>query len=208
MSRIGNKIIALPKGVTVTVGDQVTVKGPKGELSRPLVTGTTISVDGDVVTVARTGDSRTLRANHGLMRSLLNNMVIGVSAGFEKRLEILGVGYKAQSKGSEVVFNLGYSHPINYKVPDGITVDVDKQGKISVKGIDKRLQSSVDSVRQMPTRAKACGTKVSTSASRPARPRRHKVGSSWEKPVLVCSSVNAVRSPSGKTFLARPSVRA
>ena len=139
MSRIGSKSIALPKGVTVTVGDHVTVKGPKGELSRPLVAGTTISVDGDVVSVARTGDSRSFRANHGLMRSLLNNMVIGVSAGFEKRLEILGVGYKAQSKGSEVVFNLGYSHPINYKVPAGITVDVDKQGKISVKGIDKEV---------------------------------------------------------------------
>ena len=139
MSRIGNKPIALPKGVTVTVADGVTVKGPKGELTRALVDGTSVAVENDTVTVARASDSRTHRANHGLMRSLLNNMVIGVSAGFERRLEILGVGYKAQSKGSEVVFNLGYSHPINYKVPDGVTVDVDKQGKISVKGIDKEI---------------------------------------------------------------------
>ena len=139
MSRIGNKSIALPKGVSVTVGDQVTVKGPKGELSRPVVDGIAVSVDGDVVKVDRTGDTRVHRANHGLMRSLINNMVTGVSAGFERRLEILGVGYKAQSKGKEVVFNLGYSHPINFKVPEGITVDVDKQGKISVKGIDKEV---------------------------------------------------------------------
>ena len=135
MSRIGNKPIALPKGVTVTVGDSVTVKGPKGELTRVLVEGTTVSVDGEIVTVSRATDSRTHRANHGLMRSLLHNMVTG----FERRLEILGVGYKAQARGKQVVFNLGYSHPINFKVPDGITVDVDKQGKISVKGIDKEV---------------------------------------------------------------------
>ena len=136
MSRIGNQPISLPKGVTVTVTDSVTVKGPKGELSRPLVDGTAVKVENDILVVSRASDSRTHRANHGLMRALINNMVIGVSAGFERRLEILGVGYKAQSKGSEVVFNLGYSHPINYKVPAGITVDVDKQGKISVKGIE------------------------------------------------------------------------
>lgn len=139
MSRIGNKSIALPKGVTVTTGDTLTVKGPKGELSRGLVAGTTVTVEGESLRVGRASDSRTHRANHGLMRSLLNNMVIGVSAGFERRLEILGVGYKAQSRGSMVVFNLGYSHPINYKVPDGITVDVDKKGKITIKGIDKEV---------------------------------------------------------------------
>jgi large subunit ribosomal protein L6 len=139
MSRIGNQPISLPKGVTVTVTDSVTVKGPKGELNRPLVDGTAVKVENDILVVSRSSDSRTHRANHGLMRALINNMVIGVSAGFERRLEILGVGYKAQSKGSEVVFNLGYSHPINYKVPAGITVDVDKQGKISVKGIDKEV---------------------------------------------------------------------
>ena len=139
MSRIGNKPIALPKGVTVTVADGITVKGPKGELTRALVDGTSVAVENDTLTVVRASDSRTHRANHGLMRSLLNNMVIGVSAGFERRLEILGVGYKAQSKGSEVVFNLGYSHPINYKVPEGVTVDVDKQGKITIKGIDKEV---------------------------------------------------------------------
>ena len=139
MSRIGNQPISLPKGVTVTVTDSVTVKGPKGELSRPLVDGTAVKVENNILVVSRASDSRTHRANHGLMRALINNMVIGVSAGFERRLEILGVGYKAQSKGSEVVFNLGYSHPINYKVPAGITVDVDKQGKISVKGIDKEV---------------------------------------------------------------------
>jgi len=139
MSRIGNKPIVLPKGVTVTVGDAVTIKGPKGELSRGVVDGTSVAVEDGKILVSRATDSRTHRANHGLMRSLLNNMVTGVSAGFERRLEILGVGYKAQSRGKEVVFNLGYSHPINFKVPEGITVDVDKQGKISVKGIDKEV---------------------------------------------------------------------
>jgi len=139
MSRIGNKSIAIPKGVTVTAGDMLTVKGPKGELSRVIVAGITVTVEGDVCRVGRESDSRTHRANHGLMRSLLNNMVLGVSAGFERRLEILGVGYKAQSRGNQVVFNLGYSHPINYAVPAGITVDVDKQGKITIKGIDKEV---------------------------------------------------------------------
>ena len=123
----------------MTVGANVIVKGPKGELSRSIVDGTSVAVEDGQVLVSRATDSRTHRANHGLMRSLLNNMVTGVSAGFERRLEILGVGYKAQARGKEVGFNLGYSHPINFKVPDGITVDVDKQGKISVKGIDKEV---------------------------------------------------------------------
>ena len=139
MSRIGNKSIDIPNGVTVTVTEVVTVKGPKGELSRPLVDGTAVAVDGEVIRVTRASDSRTHRANHGLMRSLVNNMVVGVSAGFERRLQILGVGYKAQSSGGKVVFNLGYSHPINYKIPDGITVDVDKANMVTIKGSDKEV---------------------------------------------------------------------
>lgn len=139
MSRIGNKSIDIPKGVTVTVTEMVTVKGPKGELSRSLVDGTAVIVEGEVIRVTRASDSRTHRANHGLMRSLVNNMVVGVSAGFERRLQILGVGYKAQSSGGKVVFNLGYSHPINYKVPDGITVDVDKANMVTIKGSDKEV---------------------------------------------------------------------
>jgi large subunit ribosomal protein L6 len=139
MSRIGNKSIDIPNGVTVTVTEVVTVKGPKGELSRPLVDGTAVAVDGEVIRVTRASDSRTHRANHGLMRSLVNNMVVGVSAGFERRLQILGVGYKAQSSGGKVVFNLGYSHPINYKIPAGITVDVDKSNMVTIKGSDKEV---------------------------------------------------------------------
>lgn len=139
MSRIGTKTIDIPKGVTVTVTEMVTVKGPKGELSRPLVDGTAVAVEGELIRVTRASDSRTHRANHGLMRSLVNNMVVGVSAGFERRLQILGVGYKAQSKDGKVLFNLGYSHPINYDIPAGITVDVDKANVVTIKGIDKEV---------------------------------------------------------------------
>lgn len=137
MSRIGKLPIPVPKGVSVTLGDVITVKGPKGELQRPIVAGVSISETDGVLQVERDSDHRVHRANHGLMRALLNNMVVGVTSGFEKKLEIIGVGYKAENKGSGVLFNLGYSHPIDYTPPAGVKVTVDKNTKLTVSGIDK-----------------------------------------------------------------------
>ena len=138
MSRIGNKPVAVPSGVTVTAGDgQLTVKGPKGELSQKIAEGITFEIEGDVAKVNRSNDSKPYRANHGLMRALLNNMVTGVSQGFERKLEINGVGYKASTQGNKAVFNLGYSHPIEFPFPEGVKVAVDKNTLVTVTGIDK-----------------------------------------------------------------------
>jgi large subunit ribosomal protein L6 len=138
MSRVGSKPIPIPKDVTVTVTDtEVTVKGPKGQLKRVVVSGVGLEVSGEAVSVSRENDTSQYRANHGLMRSLVNNMVLGVSKGFEKNLEIIGVGYKASVQGNKAVFNLGYSHPIQFPFPDGVTIAIDKNTKVRVTGIDK-----------------------------------------------------------------------
>ncbi|HJN74966.1 MAG TPA: 50S ribosomal protein L6 [Myxococcota bacterium] len=143
MSRIGNKPIEIPKGVTVTLGDVIGVKGPKGELSQALVEGISGSIEGDTLVFVRASDHRKHRANHGLMRALVANMVTGVTTGFERKLEIIGVGYKATTKGKGVVFNLGYSHPIGFTPPTGVTVSVEKNTKITVTGIDKAAVGQV-----------------------------------------------------------------
>jgi len=138
MSRIGKLPIAVPKGVTVTIDDGVVVKGPKGTLQRPLVAGITVNQEGDQLVCVRSDDSRTQRANHGLMRALLNNMVIGVTQGFVRKLQIQGVGYKAELRGSALLLQVGFSHPIDFPAPDGIKFDVDKaKTTITVSGIDK-----------------------------------------------------------------------
>jgi len=143
MSRIGNKPIEVPKGVTVTLGDVITVKGPKGELSQSGVEGVTAALDEGVLTFTRESNHRSHRANHGLMRALVANMVHGVTKGFERKLEIIGVGYKAENKGNKVVFNLGYSHTIDFEPPKGVSVAVDKNTKITVAGIDKAAVGQV-----------------------------------------------------------------
>jgi large subunit ribosomal protein L6 len=144
MSRIGKKPVALPGGVTVTVNaDELAVKGPKGNLSRKIVDGITITQEDNSVVVHRANDTSEQRARHGLMRALLANMVTGVSTGFEKKLQIIGVGYKADVKGKSLVMNLGFSHPINYPVPAGIQISVDKGTEISVKGADKEQVGQV-----------------------------------------------------------------
>ncbi len=138
MSRVGLKPIQIPSGVTVSVdGGTVTVKGPKGTIIKELPTHCDINQEGDVLKVTRPADTRLHRCMHGLTRSLLNNMVVGVSEGFAKNLEIVGVGFKAESKGKELVLNLGFSHPINFALPDGITVEVPEPTKIRVVGIEK-----------------------------------------------------------------------
>jgi len=146
MSRIGNQPVVLPKGVTFAVADgAMRVQGPKGSLQRKIVAGVNFAEEGGAVVVRREGDSPQHRAYHGLMRALLNNMVTGVSKGFERRLEIVGVGYKAELRGSSVVLNLGYSHPIEYAFPPGIHVQVEKNTKLVVSGIDKEQVGQVAS---------------------------------------------------------------
>ena len=138
MSRIGKKTIAVPKGVTVTLdGQNITVKGPKGELSVTIAEPITVSLEDGVVTVARPDDERESRSLHGLSRTLINNMIIGVTDGYSKGLEIVGTGYRVQAKGQDLEFALGYSHPVPVKAPQGITFTVEGN-KVTVAGIDKQ----------------------------------------------------------------------
>ena len=139
MSRIGKMPIAVPAGVTVEVAENnlVTVKGPKGTLERVLPVEMEIKVEGGEVTVNRPNDLKRMKALHGLTRTLINNMVVGVTDGYEKKLEVNGVGYRAQKQGKKLTLSLGYSHPVEMQDPDGIETVVDGQNIIIVKGIDK-----------------------------------------------------------------------
>ncbi|HEY8131269.1 MAG TPA: 50S ribosomal protein L6 [Thermoanaerobaculia bacterium] len=140
MSRIGNKPIPVPKGVEITKeGNAVLVKGPKGSLTTPVVPGIEVKIENNVVAFARKDNEGKSRAAHGLMRALVANNVLGVTQGFKKELDIVGVGYRAEVKGKEVVFQLGYSHPVRFPIPKGIDIAVDgKTGHITVTGIDKQ----------------------------------------------------------------------
>ena len=139
MSRIGIRPIELPAGVEVTVDDNnfVTVKGPKGELSQQVSKLLSVEVKDGVVEVSRDDDAKEKRSQHGLARTLIHNMVIGVSEGFEKKLIMEGVGYGAEKKGDTLVMRLGFSHPVEMKDPEGITTEVPSATEIVVKGIDK-----------------------------------------------------------------------
>jgi len=145
MSRIGRMPVVVPSGVDVAIdGSLVTVKGPKGTLSHTVVTPITVSKEDGVLTVTRPDDERESRARHGLTRTLVNNMVVGVTEGYEKNLEIVGVGYRVLSKGpTELEFQLGYSHSITFKAPEGITFTVDGPTRLGVQGIDKQLVGEV-----------------------------------------------------------------
>jgi len=146
MSRVGKKIIDLPKGVEFTVeGSNVTVKGPKGTLSRNIPDGISISLDGSSVLVKRVSDENNFRALHGLYRSLLSNMVTGVSRGFERRLELSGVGYRASKQGNKLVMQVGFSHPVTFDPPAGIEFKVEGQDKVVVSGPDKELVGEIAS---------------------------------------------------------------
>lgn len=140
MSRIGRLPIALPAGVSVDVSDinVVTVKGPKGELTEKINPAITVAVDGAVLTVTRPNDEKENRALHGLSRALIANMVKGVTEGFTRTLEIVGVGYRAQKNGNKLVLSMGYSHPVEVVEGDGITFDVPTPNSIIVKGISKQ----------------------------------------------------------------------
>ena len=145
MSRIGKSPIPVPSGVDVTIaGSHVIVKGPKGSLERELPGGVTVRQDGEELIVERPDEERESKAMHGLSRSLLNNMVIGVTEGFRKELEIVGVGYRAQPKGkNRLELQLGFSHPIEVQAPDGIEFDVPQPTSVAVIGIDKQVVGQV-----------------------------------------------------------------
>jgi len=144
MSRVGKAPIELPSGVEVTVdGDVVLVKGPKGDLSETLDLRISTSVDDGVVTLTRVDDERETRALHGLSRALVNNMVIGVSEGYQKELTAVGVGYRAALKGMTLELQVGFSHPVLVEAPDGIEFEVPEPTKIFVRGIDKQLVGQI-----------------------------------------------------------------
>ena len=146
MSRIGKQPIALPPKVKVEVkGQQVLIEGPKGKLKFELPKRTSLKVDKETVVVSRDGDDAQAKALHGLSRALINNMVRGVSEGFVKKLEIQGVGFKAAVQGKVVNMNLGYSHPINYPIPDQIKVTVEETTKLTIEGPDRQLVGRVAS---------------------------------------------------------------
>lgn len=139
MSRIGNKPVQIPAGVEVAVnGNKVVVKGPKGQLELDVFEKLTINVEDNVLTVSRPDDERETRARHGLTRALIHNMVVGVSEGFEKKLELAGVGYRVQQKGKNLEFSLGFSHPVIVEAPEGITFEVPDNTHVNVKGINKQ----------------------------------------------------------------------
>ena len=166
MSRIGSKTIAVPAGVKVTVADAaVVVEGKLGKLNIELPEGINVAVENDTVAVTRTGDQ--YKALHGLVRSLINNAVIGVLNGYRKELLIVGVGYKATLAGNKLTLNLGYSHTIEYIVPEGIKMTITDGTKITIDGYDKQLVGEVAaSIRRFkkpePSRAKACVMRMNT----------------------------------------------
>lgn len=150
MSRIGNNPITIPNGVTVEVKNggefghqEIVVNGPKGNLTRSLRKGITAQVADGKVTFTRESETKQMKSYHGLYRSLVNNMVKGVSEGYKRELEIIGIGYRAEQQGDQIVFSLGYSHKINYVPPMGITINVKDQTEITVEGVDKQLVGEV-----------------------------------------------------------------
>ena len=151
MSRIGNRIITVPEGVTVeNIDNVVTVKGPKGTLTQPMLIDITMKQEGNTITLERLNESA--KAMHGTMNALVNNMIIGVTEGYSKSLEIIGVGYRFNVQGSKLVINAGYSHPVEMQVPAGLTVEANGNTEITIKGIDKVLvgefAANVRKVRQ------------------------------------------------------------
>ena len=140
MSRIGNKVITVPAGVEVSIVDNfATVKGPKGELKQQFDKDMTFNVEGNEITVVRPSDSKRHRTVHGTTRAILANMIEGVSAGFKKELELIGVGYRAQMQGKKLVLSVGYSHPVEFEEIEGIKLGVEGNTKVSIEGINKEV---------------------------------------------------------------------
>ncbi len=143
MSRVANNPIQLPKGVEISLGDTITVKGPLGSLSQKTPANVKVSLDSDVITFAPTDESIQANAMAGTLRALLNNMVTGVSKGFEKKLNLVGVGYRAQAQGDSLNLALGFSHPVVHKMPTGVKVETPTQTEIVIKGIDRQKVGQV-----------------------------------------------------------------
>ena len=140
MSRIGRKPIPIPQGVKVQVGDGIVrAEGPKGKLSQPIPSPLSVKLNDGVLVIGRPDDERKIRALHGLTRALMANMVSGVKDGFERKLDIVGIGYRAQMQGKAIQLALGYSHPVIFPLPEGITAEIDKQTAITLRGADKAL---------------------------------------------------------------------
>ena len=140
MSRIGNKIVVLPAGVEIKQdGNDITVKGPKGELKRTFSSDIKMNIEGNEVTFTRPNDSKEMKTIHGTTRANFNNMVVGVSEGFQKALELIGVGYRAQLQGKKLVLNVGYSHPVEIDAPAGIEIEVPSNTSVIIKGSDKEV---------------------------------------------------------------------
>ncbi len=147
MSRIGRKPIPIASGTTLTVTDGVIkVKGPKGELSTPTVPGINVTLEEGNVVITRQNEEKQTKAWHGMMRALIANMVTGVTSGFEKNLEIIGVGYRGQVQGKKLILNLGYSNPKEYEAPNGVEIVMDGPTKLTVKGIDKQAVGQVAAI--------------------------------------------------------------
>jgi len=186
MSRIGKKPITVPNGVTVTVGqgNLVTVKGPKGSLTQQLPADITINQDNGTLNVVRPSDEKQHRALHGLTRALLNNMVVGTSTGFQKVLEINGVGYRAQKTGKNLTMSLGFSHPVIVEAPDGITLDVGERNTVIISGADKQavgeIAANIRSLRP-PEPYKGKGIKYSTETIRRKAGKAGKTGKGGKK---------------------------
>jgi len=142
MSRIGRKAIKLPQGVSVTIGEQVLeVKGPKGNLKTPIPDGISFKLEGDELRAERTSDDQA--PLHGLARALANNAIVGVTEGFSKQMDVVGVGYKADVQAKRIVFSLGYSHPIELLLPDGVDLKIEKQTQLQLSGFDRQLIGQV-----------------------------------------------------------------
>lgn len=165
MSRVGKNPITIPAGVEVKVENNlVTVKGPKGTLAKQMRDEITITIEGNVISFTRSSDDKDVRALHGLTRNLVNNMIIGVTNGYEKTLELVGVGYKANKQGNKLVLALGYSHPIEMVDPEGITTTCPDQTTIKIAGIDKELvgqHAAVIRSKRAPEPYKGKGVKYS-----------------------------------------------
>jgi large subunit ribosomal protein L6 len=171
VSRIGKMPVAIPSGVEVRAdGEFVRVKGPKGELANRIPPGLSVAVEGGEVRIARQNDEKQQRAFHGLLRSLVANSVSGVTKGFTRDLEIVGVGYRAEVKGKSVVFSLGYSHPIQFPIPEGISIALDaKAGKLTVSGADRqKVGQTAAEIRKLriPDPYKAKGIKYANEVIR------------------------------------------
>jgi ribosomal protein L6, bacterial type len=140
VSRIGNKVVVLPAGVEIKQdGNNITVKGPKGELTREFSSDIKMNIEGNEVTFIRPNDSKEMKTIHGTTRANFNNMVVGVSEGFQKALELIGVGYRAQVQGNKLTLNVGYSHPVEMTAPEGVTFEVPANTQVIVKGINKEV---------------------------------------------------------------------